>query len=612
MIRTIDLRSAPPTDHVAIPRGDAGGLREAKQSPDPHAIAFITCVDEETQYDTYLRYLDALQIPSGYSVEKIGVFGATSMAEGYQRAMEASTARYKIYVHQDVYLVHRGLLPELVRLFKTYPRLGMVGVVGVTRLPISGIWWVKNLRHCYGRLWEYYRPLGLPVSLLGPLNRRRFIFSQFRSFVGDYLPAVVVDGLLLATQYDIAWSNPLGGFMMYDQVQAMEFIKAGLEVGIARQEAIWCIHWGRRQERSPEQGKRRDMELDQKAAGFRKLYSSFIGVQARALYERHQKAAEWSTMVAGNFGDGVTDQQTSPKDIKFPDLARERLGVVIVTFNGREVPIRALRALWPQCEALKEVDYQVVVVDNASTGGTVEAVRREFPQVTVLANASNGLARGFNVGLRHLGFPKYVLVMHDDIEISTGALVRMVSYLRDYQSTAGVSPSLINPDGTAQFQRTAIAELVSRRPSRPKPITFVGTTCAMVRGKVFFDVGLFDERFHSGHEDLDWSLRAKRKGYRFTTLPEARVIRHRSAGSHRNRPAVFADRLLDNLWLVHKHGGRRWAAALYWVQRIQAKWLALRWLNDSEALRQLNEAMTRIEELRRRFREENRRPLLLA
>ncbi len=587
MNRTIDLRNVPPAGGAVVHR-DAGRLRGAQRPLDPHGFAFITCVDDETQYDICLRYVEALQIPSGYAMEKIAVFGATSMAEGYQRAMEASTARYKIYIHQDAYLVHRALLSELVNLFRTYPRLGMVGVTGGTRLPASVLFSMNNPFHSYGREWDYRRPGG-PSSLLGPANRRRLHFTRLRSFVGDYLPAVAVDGFFMATQYDIPWIHPQFGFDLYDQVQALEFIKAGLEVGVARQETIWCVHWGPLQEPSREQHRSRQIGLRYKAGVFRQLYPAFVGVPARRLYEQHQGA----------------------RDFKPSDPERERLGIVIVTFNGREVLLRALRALLQQCEALKEVEYQVVVINNASTDDTAAAVRREFPLVTVIANASNdALARGFNLGLRHLDFPSYVLVMHSDAELTAGTLAGMVSHLREHPSTAGVIGSLTNPDEAVQLQR-ATMEPVPRRPPRPQRVTLVSTTCALVRGRVFFDVGLYDERFNSYHVDLEWSLRARRKGYSFALLPEARVIHYRSLESRHDRPA-FADRLVANLWLLYKHGGRRWATVLYGAQRLLAGWLAFRWRNDGEALRQLSQAMTRAESLYRTFREENRLQQLLA
>src|SRR2546425_7516273 len=141
--RIIDLDAAPPPDSV-LARGGAESRHGTPQSLNHNGIAFITPVKDEAQYRICLRYIDALRIPSGYIVEKIAVFGGSSMAEVYQRAMEASTARYKIYVHVDVYLVHRGLLPELLNLFSMHPRLAMVGVSGATRLPPKVLLSVNN------------------------------------------------------------------------------------------------------------------------------------------------------------------------------------------------------------------------------------------------------------------------------------------------------------------------------------------------------------------------------------------------------------------------------------------------------------------------------------
>jgi hypothetical protein len=153
-------------------------------------------------------------------------------------------------------------------------------------MPASGIWWGSKI-HLHGRLWEFRRETGFPGSLFG----RRLHLSRFRSFVGDYLPAVSVDGLFMATQYDLAWENPLGGFFLYDQVQALNFIKAGLEVGIVRQAAIWCLHWGHLHERSREQQDDRDVTVSRWAAAFVHRYPECIGVPARGLYERHGRAA---------------------------------------------------------------------------------------------------------------------------------------------------------------------------------------------------------------------------------------------------------------------------------------------------------------------------------
>lgn len=584
LLRTIDLHTMPASIDGAAVQGNARSLVGPRRLLNNRLIAFLTLVNDETQYAICCRYLDALEVPLGYTVERVAVYGATSMAEGYQLAMESSTARYKLYVHQDTYLMHRGLLPELLHLFDTYPRLGMVGVVGATRLPAKAIWWLNNAFHCYGRLREYFRPGGFPASLY--LRGRILHFSRFRSVVGDYQPAAVVDGLFLATQYDLPWANSLGGFELYDHVQALEFIKAGLEVGIARQEAIWCLHWGPPQTRSREQLRLRDDDMFRRAAVLRQQNPTYIGVPVGKLLWKHRNAFQSS------------------------DPERERLGVVIVASDRGEALLRALRALLPQCDALERVDCEVIVVGDTSTHRGAEDVNREFPHVHVLPRPTEGgPASACNVGLRQLGFPTYVLIMRDAAEVSAGTLARMVQYLRDNASTAGVVASLTDQNGTVLPQRMAILDPLPRRPLRPQRVTLVGRTCTLVRGEVFFDVGLYDDRFHAAYEDFDWSLRAKRKGYEFAFLPEVRVTQPDANGG---QPDSSADRLVDGLWLVYKHGGRRWAVALYWSQTLRALWLRLRWRHNTDARGRLGGTIARMRGLYRRFRNENRlhRPLL--
>lgn len=78
-------------------------------------------------------------MPPGCSVEKVIVVGAPMTAAGYGAAMRATSAKYKVHLHPDVRLVHRGMLHELLRLFWLYPRLGLVAVRGATRLPGVGV-----------------------------------------------------------------------------------------------------------------------------------------------------------------------------------------------------------------------------------------------------------------------------------------------------------------------------------------------------------------------------------------------------------------------------------------------------------------------------------------
>lgn len=561
MVRVIDLRkvpSAPRATSHAITAPRLNGEREL----DPHAVAFITAVQDDVQYRICQQYVDALEVPPGYTAETLAVYGGAAIPECYQAAMEASNARYKIYLHVDAYIAYRGLLPELLHLFRTYPALGLVGLVGATRLPPSGIFWMDNFAYCYGRVWQNSAP-GFPASLFSRADRRQPHLVRFRSFVGDYLPGAIVDGFFVATQYDIPWTHSEFGFEgPWDHVQALEFIKAGFEVGIARQEAMWCFHYGPIEPSTSAQRLEREGRLWPQATSLRELYPEFVRVPVQHLYPKYRDVHNSAERRHG----------------------RARLGILVVADQGGEALRSALRAVKSAASQLTEVDIQLVTVCPLSSGGMAEVVHREFPDAVVLpAPSHGGRGRAYNAGLRHLSFPDYVLVLHDSVELSDGTLAAMVRHLREHRSTAAVVAS------------------------RAGWGIFAESTCVMVRGEALFAVGLFDERFNSSCEDFDWTLRARRKGYAVTFLPEVRVTDHRPAISRLNRLAM-ADHMVHTLRLAYKHGGRRWATAAYWVQRLLARWLRIAWWVDREAVHHLKKAEVDLAALYSQFRCEDKLP----
>ncbi len=74
---------------------------------DEQRICFITCVNDEALYSRAVSHIDMLHLPRGFSVDKIGIRGAKSMTSGYNKAMNESDAKYKVYIHQDTMLINR-------------------------------------------------------------------------------------------------------------------------------------------------------------------------------------------------------------------------------------------------------------------------------------------------------------------------------------------------------------------------------------------------------------------------------------------------------------------------------------------------------------------------
>ncbi len=195
---------------------------------DHRKICFITCVKDEEWYSESLLYLKHLARPTGMTVEFLGVRGAVSMAVGYNEAMRRSDAKYKVYMHQDTLIVNHHFISDLLSIFSD-PSIGILGVIGCRSLPASGIWW-DGLR-CYGRV-------------LHACESESVVDSELKEPNGRYVDCEAVDGLMMATQYDLSWREDLfTGWHFYDTSQCMEFRRHGWKVVVPNQTAdFWCIH----------------------------------------------------------------------------------------------------------------------------------------------------------------------------------------------------------------------------------------------------------------------------------------------------------------------------------------------------------------------------------
>lgn len=195
---------------------------------DSHKIAFITCVNSEDWYSECRLYLEHLELPEGFAAEYLPIRGAASMCAGYNQGQQMSDARYKVYLHQDTLVVNKWLVRDLLDLFAD-DSIGLVGVIGCRSLPKSGVWW-DGLR-TYGRVLHACEPESV-------------VDSHCKEPEGKFQELEAVDGLFIATQYDLPWREDiLTGWHMYDTSMCMEMQRAGYKVVVPNQEQdFWCIH----------------------------------------------------------------------------------------------------------------------------------------------------------------------------------------------------------------------------------------------------------------------------------------------------------------------------------------------------------------------------------
>lgn len=220
-----------------------------------------------------------------------------------------------------------------------------------------------------------------------------------------------------------------------------------------------------------------------------------------------------------------------------------RTGIVVVTRNRRETLLRTLRRL----EALEDT-FPIVVVDNSSTDGTPEAVRRDFPRVRVLARRDNlgGVARTF--GARALECP-YIAFADDDSWWARGALSEAIK-LFDAHPRLGLIMSRILVN--AEEKPDPCCDLMRRSPLPGSPdlpgIPILGfLACGVVvRRSAFLQVGGFDRRFGTGGEELLFGMDLAANGWGLSYVDS--LVSHHYPSKLRDETMRRTEGVRDELW----------------------------------------------------------------
>lgn len=229
------------------------------------------------------------------------------------------------------------------------------------------------------------------------------------------------------------------------------------------------------------------------------------------------------------------------------------LSVVIVNWNVRGLLQRCLRSILESKPSI--INLQVIVVDNASTDGSVEMIQAEFPNVHLITNTHNrGFPAANNQGIA-AAQGRYVFLLNPDTEVVSDALATMVTFADEHPDVGVVGPQLLNPDGSVQSSRrrlptlaTAFFESTWLSPYAPKSLLrryqmrdtpddvtqdvgWVDGAALMARREAIEQVGLMDEGFFMYSEELDWCQRFGEAGWRVVYLPTARILHHRGKSS---------------------------------------------------------------------------------
>lgn len=259
------------------------------------------------------------------------------------------------------------------------------------------------------------------------------------------------------------------------------------------------------------------------------------------------------------------------------------LSICIATLNARDYLRDCLKSIFEQSSYLQWTDansipliptpnqssagegklnFELIIIDNASTDGTIEMLKQEYPIIKVVQNQRNeGFARPINQALR-LSSGEYLLVLNPDTIIPPGALNKLVDYQRSHPEVGICGPKVLNRDGSLQkacrrgVSRPWAAFSYFSGLSRifPKSKFFggyllnymdenavhevdgVSGSCMLIRRKVIDQVGYFDERFFAYQEDADYCFQVKKAGWKIMYYPEAQIYHFGGQGGSRVQP----------------------------------------------------------------------------
>ena len=189
-------------------------------------MTFIACVNNDRAASECAWYIDRLNVPENMEIDFITIKDAPSMCAGYNAAMKSVDSTYKVYIHQDVFILNRDFPIDLVRVFEENDQYGLLGVIGG---------FVPN----NGSGWDHWT-----VGSTYAVNENRKLDLRLKETKDRVVVEVdAVDGMLIATKADVPWREDIfDGFDFYDLSQCEEFKRRGHKIGVIMQDEPWCIH----------------------------------------------------------------------------------------------------------------------------------------------------------------------------------------------------------------------------------------------------------------------------------------------------------------------------------------------------------------------------------
>ncbi|MBP3421808.1 MAG: glycosyltransferase [Lachnospiraceae bacterium] len=458
-------------------------------------VAFIICTNNDQFLNECLVWLEFLNVPDGIEIEVLTITDAPSMLLGMQEGRESTDAKYKVYLHQDVFILNRNFIRDILDIFGADDKIGMIGMAGVQSMPPDGMMWSEKL-----------------VGAIYTKGIRTMDYADYQYEMRDenddlaLYDVVSVDGFLFATAYDVPLRSELfEGWDFYDVSTSLEYKRKGYRVVVPKQKMPWCLHddgtilslWN--------YDKYRRIAIEE--------YSDFIGSES------------------------------------FPRQKKKLVSVIIPTYNRMGTLERSIESVLKQTYD----NFELLIIDDGSSDGTEEYVRSlQDQRVRYYRNEFNmGPSASRNKGVT-LAKGEYLAFHDSDDEWEMKKLEKTMSVLMQSGENTGMVYHEMREQGERGNLIPSRAIPVSRKEGKIFDYMLlyplIGIPAAVIKKSCFENIGGFSEEINS-LEDYEFFLRMA-KQYEIAFIEEPLIIIYDTPGSVNKQ---YKNKIDAELYILKKH-----------------------------------------------------------
>lgn len=238
---------------------------------------------------------------------------------------------------------------------------------------------------------------------------------------------------------------------------------------------------------------------------------------------------------------------------------KPELSIVILNYNTKDLTMGCIASL---NKVKNESNFEIILCDNASTDGSVEAITQKYPQVKIIENEANlGFAKGNNAA-KDAVYGKYVLFLNTDTLVSAGVFTKTLQYLKVNPEVGAITCKMVLSDGsldrdarrsfpTPWVSFTHLILRIDRLFPKSKlfskywygyipdnithEIDVIQGAFFLTYKKILDDVGWFSEDYFLDGEDIDLSWKIKEKGFKLIYYPEVSILHLKGATKGKNK-----------------------------------------------------------------------------